>query len=203
MQKRHNSIANTQELCLSCTHTLICHTYLSTLRSSLNTCILLIYRQENPFKTTHQLDKMTYHLFIAKVIPEPMLTYCQLNEIPISPIIISQHYSDVIMSAMASQITSLTIVYSTVYSGTDQRKHQSSASLAFVRGIYQWLVNSPHKWPVMRKMFPFDDVIMDNAFLQNGRHFVLVRKCWIWDCDVMRLIFPNCTTRWRWCNETS
>ena len=44
------------------------------------------------------------------------------------------HYSDVIMGAMASQITSLTIVYSTVYSGADLRKHQSSASMAFVRG---------------------------------------------------------------------
>ena len=52
------------------------------------------------------------------------------------------------------------IVYSTVYSGSDQRKHQSSASLAFVWGIHRWPVNSPHKWPVTRKMFPFDDVIM-------------------------------------------
>ena len=40
-------------------------------------------------------------------------------------------------------------------------KHQSSASLAFVRGIHRGPVNSPHKWPVMRKLFPFDDVIMD------------------------------------------
>ena len=51
-------------------------------------------------------------------------------------------------------------VYSTVYSGMDERKHQSSASLAFVQGIHWWPVNSPHKWPVKRKMFPFDDVIM-------------------------------------------
>ena len=91
-----------------------------------------------------------------------------------------EHYNDVIMSTMASQINSLTIVYSTVYSSADQRKHQSSASLAFVnrlfrcrskktsklgvtgflRGIYQWPVNSPHKWLVTRKLFPFDDVIM-------------------------------------------
>ena len=70
------------------------------------------------------------------------------------------HYCDVIMGEMASQITSLTIVYSTVYSDTDQRKHQSSSSLAFVRGIHRGPVNSPHKWPVTRKMFPFDDVIM-------------------------------------------
>ena len=70
------------------------------------------------------------------------------------------HYDYVIMGAMASQITSLTIVYSTVYSDSDQRKHQSSASLAFVWGIHRGLVNSPHKWPVTRKMSPFDDVTM-------------------------------------------
>ena len=69
-------------------------------------------------------------------------------------------YCDVIMGAMASQITSLTVVYSMVNSGADQRKHQSSASLAFVRGIHRWPVNSLHKWPVTRKMLPFDDVIM-------------------------------------------
>ena len=71
-----------------------------------------------------------------------------------------RHYNDVIMIPAASQITSLTIVYSSVYSGAGQRKHQSSASLAFVRGIHRWPVNSPHKGPVTRKMFPFDDVIM-------------------------------------------
>ena len=75
----------------------------------------------------------------------------------------SQHYSDAIKSAIVSQITSLTIVCSTVYSDADQRKHQSSASLAFVRGIHRSPVNSPHKWPVARKMFPFDDVIMKSA----------------------------------------
>ena len=69
-------------------------------------------------------------------------------------------YNDGIMGAIASQITSLTIVFSTVYLDTDQRKHQSSASLAFVRGIHRRPVNPPHKWPVTRKMFPFDDVIM-------------------------------------------
>ena len=70
------------------------------------------------------------------------------------------HYNDVIMGEMTYQITSLTIVYSIVYSDADQRKYQSSASLAFVRGIHRGPVNSPHKWPVKRKMFPFDDVIM-------------------------------------------
>ena len=57
------------------------------------------------------------------------------------------------MDTMAYQITSLIIVYLTIYSGADQRKHQSSASLAFVRGIHRWPVNSPHNWPVTRKCF--------------------------------------------------
>ena len=70
------------------------------------------------------------------------------------------HYGDVIMGAIAYQITRLTIVYSTVYSDADQKKHQGSASLAFVRGNHGGPVNFPHKWPVTRKMFPFDDVIM-------------------------------------------
>ena len=47
------------------------------------------------------------------------------------------------MDTMASQITSLTIVYLTVYSDADQRKHQSSASLTFVRGIHRGPVNAP------------------------------------------------------------
>ena len=76
-------------------------------------------------------------------------------------IIGSNHYGDVIVGAIESQITSLTIVYSIVHSDAHQRKHQSSASLAFVRGIHRGPVNSPHKWPVTRKMFPFDDVIMN------------------------------------------
>ena len=81
------------------------------------------------------------------------------------------HYGDAIMGTIASQITSLTIVYSTVYSDVDQRKHQSSVSLAFVRGIHRWPVNSPYKWPVTRKIFPFDDVIMINLnTLQKGLH---------------------------------
>ena len=74
--------------------------------------------------------------------------------------ICAPHYNDVIMGAIASQITSLTIVYSTVYSDADQRKHQRSASLAFVRVNHRGPVNSPHKWPVTRKMLPLDDVIM-------------------------------------------
>ena len=64
------------------------------------------------------------------------------------------------MSGVASQITSVPIACSTVGSNADHRKHQRSASLAFVWGIHRWPVNSPHKRPVTRKMFPFDDVIV-------------------------------------------
>ena len=71
-----------------------------------------------------------------------------------------EHYNDVIMGPMASQIPSLTIVYSTGYSDANQRKHQSSASLAFVKRIHWWPVIFPHKWPVTRKIFPSNDVIM-------------------------------------------
>ena len=91
-----------------------------------------------------------------------------------------QHYDDVIMGAMVSRITSLTIVYSTVYSDADQSKHQSSASLAFVWEIHRGPVNSPHKWPLTRKMFPFDDVMMERKGNQE-----------IWDPD------PN------WCERVS
>ena len=65
----------------------------------------------------------------------------------------TKHYSDVIMSAMASQITGVSIVYSTVCSGADKKKYQSSASLVFVRGIHRSPVNSPHKGPVTRAYF--------------------------------------------------
>ena len=79
------------------------------------------------------------------------------------------HYSDVITSVMASQVTSVSIVYSVCCcSGTDQRKHQSSASLASVWGIHQWPVHSPHKGPVTRKMFPFDVIII------NEKHWLII-----------------------------
>ena len=84
------------------------------------------------------------------------------------------HYGDVIMGVLVSQITSLTIVNS---KKTDQRKHQSSTTLAFVRGIQRRPVNSPHKWPVTRKMFPFDDVIMNLGMINSIQvSFVVCRK---------------------------
>ena len=85
-------------------------------------------------------------------------------------LVVIVHYDDVIMGVIASQITSLTIVYSTVYSGEDQSKQQSSESLAFVWGIHRGPANSPHKCPVTRKIFPFDDVIMHWCQPQNDEY---------------------------------
>ena len=100
------------------------------------------------------------------------------------------HYG-VIMSMMASQITSLMIVYSAVYSGADQRKHQSLASLAFVWGIHRWLVNSPHKGPVTRKLFPFDDVVMVFWLQKNHPETPNDNQCW---CHLFRVTCPRSQT---------
>ena len=85
------------------------------------------------------------------------------------------HYSDVTMSTMEYQINSLAIIYSTVYLGVDQRQHQSSASMAFVWGFHRWPVNSPHKGPVTRKMFPFDDVIMASHMFTTVHYRLLLK----------------------------
>ena len=95
------------------------------------------------------------------------------------------HYSDVIMDTMASQITSLTIVYSAFYSGAYLRK--SSASLAFVQRIHRWPVNSPHKWPGTGKMFPFDDVIVIEHLTRN-----LILIMFIIDFKYVKLSKLNC-----------
>ena len=98
------------------------------------------------------------------------------------------------MDKVASQITSLAIVYLTVYSDADQRKHQSSASLAFVRGIHRGPVNSPHKWPVTRKMFPFDDVIMGwnySSLPWLPRLYNWNRWSWAMDEELLTLLYVD------------
>ena len=77
--------------------------------------------------------------------------------------------------AMASQITSVSIIYSAVCSDADRRKHQNSASLAFVRGIHRWPLNSPHKGPVPQEMFPFDGVIM--IFIIHSIYKTNISEC--------------------------
>ena len=112
---------------------------------------------KSPHNPSFSPSLYLYFLFIHSIIRCHLIT----------------NYNVVIMSTMASQITGLTIVYPSVYSGADQRKHQSSASLAFVRGIHWSPVSSPHKGPVTRKMFPFDDVIMKCLCL-------CLRFIWLW-----------------------
>ena len=87
------------------------------------------------------------------------------------------HYCDVMISAMASEITGVSIVHSTVCSDADQRKHQSSTSLAFVRGIQRSPVNSPHKGLVTWKIFPFDDVIMQFVIIEYKYRVQMYKKC--------------------------
>ena len=123
--------------------------------------------------------------------------------------ILIAHYCDVIMGAMASQITSLEIVYSTVYSCADQRKQQSSSSLAGICLTGEF----PTQRPVTRKMFPFDDAIMQGCgeafavlsvrlFLVHARPIARATrhiKC----CKYSKTNNVWLThTHWPWCTHT-
>ena len=139
------------------------------------------------------LWEMQLKILVAKCLPFCLITHWQWmsyqRTISLSTFVTRAfavlHYSDVIMSGMASQISSLTIVYSTVHSsGADQRKHQSSVSQVFVRGIHPWPMNQPvtSEFPAQRasnaENFPFDDVIMNTFRLKhNGRQFANIFKC--------------------------
>ena len=98
------------------------------------------------------------------------------------------------MGVMASRITGVLIVFSTVCSSADQKKHQSSASLAFARGIHRWPVDSPCKGPVTRKMFPFGDAKMGKRNLSRMYMFsnnisqgcCRPRLC-CWSCVALRV----------------
>ena len=99
---------------------------------------------------------------------------------------------------MASQIISLTIVHSTVCSSADQRKHQSSTSRDFVSGIHRSPMNSPHKGPVTRKLFPFDDVIMINLIflMSDFQRLWLKLSCHEPYCDKFWLLLVPSFTRY-------
>ena len=104
---------------------------------------------------------------------------------------------------MASQITGVTCVYSTVWSGADQRKHQSSASLAFVTGIHRWPLNYPHKLPITRKMFPFDYIMyfaFDMILNQNIRIVFHAIAC---DEEPIGFKLSMCFHNWCWNGNTT
>ena len=127
------------------------------------------------FKTWLHVQRVHYNL----------LTWLGINELSrVLDIAVTNNiqYNDIIMTTMASQITSLAVVYSTVYSDADQRKHQSSASLALC-GNSPGPVNSPHKGPVTRKKFPFDDVIiLTYCALENTYAITFVRRLILCKC---------------------
>ena len=99
------------------THSLIGRAY------KYDPCIMMMQSYDNPFRITYPLSVQNHRLYLNAA-------QCAIDGLV-------QHYTDVIMSTVASQIPSIIIVCSTVYSGSDPRKNQSSASLAFVRGIHR------------------------------------------------------------------
>ena len=137
---------------------------------------LLVSSNETQKRHSHRI-KITYHFCIERVhldvcrtcgmANNEIFTQCCCGLFCVS-YVLCYHYCDVIMGAISSQITSLTIVYSTVYSDADQRKHQSSLTL--VRGIHRWPVNSPHKWPVTGKGFHLmtSSCILQGCFTTSG-----------------------------------
>ena len=122
-------------------------------------------------------------IYIKKDINSQNYTQCRIDET-----FWGNHYGYVMMGAIASQITSLAIIYSAFHLGADQRKHQSSASLAFVRGIHRGPVNSPHKWPVTRKMFRFDDVMMVLVFLKVFLFWPICRNATLFIYSIVHFI---------------
>ena len=137
------------------------------------------------------------------ILMRNVFLFCISDQFVSHDVLAFLQHSDVTISTMASEISSVSIVYSTVCSGAYQREYQSFASLALVRGTRRWPVNSPHKGPVTRKMFPFDDVIILfyswglcsegiretcilNTHLMKSRLFILsvfvVQSFWKYQC---------------------
>ena len=115
-----------------------CRTYVDSPCHKASLVCVNLHCRDRYFLWSKVIDSILFWLPASFTRKGNQCQFCQLwNSL--------NHYNDVILSAMASQITSLMTVYSSVYSA-DQRKQQSSASLAFVGGIHRWPVNSPHKW---------------------------------------------------------
>ena len=143
---------------------IVCHTTLKSILSDLIEICLVEWAHEvimnHNWHAHLDQSRMSKHTQLSQSFSDRFLWPSSIHGSMSHEHVMMWHYSDVIINATASQITGVSIVYSAVCSGGDQRKHQSSASLAFVRGISRWPVNSPHKGPSTRKMLPFDDVIM-------------------------------------------
>ena len=136
--------------------------------------VIQISLMPSHFEYTHDIIQTNQFLAKLSLSLAPLLIHINLID--------QMHYRDIIMSAIAFQITSISIVCSTVDSGADQRKYQSSASLAFVQGIHRWPVNSPHK-----KASNVENVSI------RWRHYVDAMKCvYISSCVMLT---PMCTMK--------
>ena len=132
------------------------------LRSIMNGLVIEVSRGPLWCCDSCSLSSHILYWYVCQTDVEQMITF------RLAWVELLTHYSDLIMSMMAYQITSVSSVYSTLGLGTDQRKHQRSPLLAFVRGIHQWSMNSAHKRPLTQTMFPFDDIIMNRPTLDCG-----------------------------------
>ena len=130
---------------------------------------------------THCRDQTMIFLWLERCWMLPFSWYTRENTMPWMNVAINIHQQGIFSTGritVASQITGVSIVWPTDGSDADQRKHQSSASLAFVREIHRWPVNSPYKGLVTRKLFPFDDIVMFSDDMitvsNNERHYMYV-----------------------------
>ena len=114
----------------------------------------------------------------------------------------SPHYNDVTMSSIASQITSLTIVYSTGLFGCRSKNTSKLRVTGLCAGNSPGTGELPHKWPVTRKMFPFDDVIMQQPFPGLGVtespfvNFSVSKSLILWKVILTTFIFDRCHRSW-------
>ena len=129
-------------------------------RAFLCRTIIIMGPQSPPAQLSGHCNRIQHRVSLSLKLPALQLYYRDLQKIwtfwyispnpNMAPLPV---YIFIAVCAMTSQITGVSIVYS----DADQRKHQSSALLAFIRGIHRWQVNSPHKAPVTLNKFPFDD----------------------------------------------
>ena len=123
--------------------------------TSSDRCTSIIYRT----LSSGERSRIFFRLPINRRLCPTLLslyTHRYIMEAPIAMV----NYNGVIMSIWRLKSPALPLFTQPFIQGKDQGKHQSSASLAFLRGIHRSPMNSPHKGPVTQKMFPFDDIIM-------------------------------------------
>ena len=100
------------------------------------------------------------------------------------------HYSDVIKGAMTSHHPHDCLL-NRLFRRRTTNTPKLYTSLAFVRGIHRWPVNSPHKWPVTRNIFPFDDVIILLLIILILSIPKIVYMCYALPCNAVVVPWSN------------